>query len=127
LFQVGTTEVKYVATRNDGVAASCRFNVIVTYRNVSLEVDQLITPNGDGINDKLRVKNLEVFKDNDVIIVDRWGSVIYSATGYNNESVAWDGSNKSGAKVPTGTYFYAISITFKGQRIKKEGFIELLR
>src|SRR5260221_6489187 len=127
LFHVGSTEVKYVATRDDNVTASCTFNVIVAYRQVNLVVDQLITPNGDGINDKLSVKNLELFTDNDLIIVDRWGGLIYSASGYNNGSVSWDGSSTNGAKVPTGTYFYTISVILNGHKITKKGFIELVR
>jgi len=119
--------VKYVATRDDSVTASCAFHVIVAYRQVNLVVDQLITPNGDGINDKLNVKNLELFTDNDLIIVDRWGGLIYSASGYNNESVSWDGSSANGAKVPTGTYFYTISVILNGHKITKKGFIELVR
>jgi gliding motility-associated-like protein len=119
--------VKYVATGDDGVTASCTFNVRVAYRQVNLEVDQLVTPNGDGINDKLQVKNLQLFTDNHVIIVDRWGGLIYDASGYDNESVAWDGSNANGAKAPSGTYFYTISVIFRGQKTTKTGFIELAR
>jgi len=127
LFPVGTTEVTYVATRDDGATASCTFQVIVAYQNVTFEVVPLITPNGDGIYDKLTVKNLESYSDNNVVIVDRWGGLIYAASGYNNESVAWDGTNKNGAQVPTGTYFYTITVVFRGQKTIKKGYIELVR
>jgi gliding motility-associated-like protein len=126
-FPVGTTEVKYVATRDDGVSVSCTFNVDVTYMEVSFKVNQLLTPDGDGINDKLKVENLELFKDNRVVIVDRWGGTIYSASGYNSETVAWDGSSMGGGKAPSGTYFYTISVWFRGKKFTKNGFIELLR
>jgi len=122
-FQVGTTEVKYVATRDDGVNVSCTFNVTGTYREVNFIVIQLVTPDGDGINDKLKVENLELFKDNHVVIVDRWGGVIYAASGYDNETVVWDGSNASGTKVPSGTYFYSISVWFRGKKFTKRGLL----
>ncbi|HTH57750.1 MAG TPA: HYR domain-containing protein [Cyclobacteriaceae bacterium] len=126
-FAVGTTRVTYTATRTDEATASCSFNVTVNYRDVAFKVDQLITPNGDGINDKLNVLSLDLFPENQVVIVDRWGGLIYSASGYNNQSVAWDGSSTNGKQVPSGTYFYTVSVLLHGKKVVKKGFVELVR
>jgi gliding motility-associated-like protein len=99
----------------------------VNYREINFKVDQLITPNGDGINDKLNISGMDLFPDNNVVIVDRWGGLIYSATGYDNQSIAWDGSSANGGKVPSGTYFYTIAVTFRGKKVVKKGFVELVR
>jgi hypothetical protein len=72
-------------------------------------------------------RTFEKFKNNEVTVVDRWGSVIYSATGYNNEDVVWSGRGTGGATVPTGTYFYFISVRFGPNKLEKKGFIELIR
>lgn len=127
LFPVGTTEVQYVATGSDGRTAICSFLVIVTYREILIEVYQLITPNGDGNNDALFIKGLDSFNDNTLAIVDRWGGLIYSAAGYDNESVAWDGGNTKGDKAPAGTYFYTLTVQFRDERLVKRGFVELVR
>ncbi|ELR72159.1 CHU large protein [Fulvivirga imtechensis AK7] len=127
LFPVGVTEVEYTAMDNAGQVSSCRFNVTVAYEELKFDVAPLITPDGDGKNDLWLLSNIEKFKDNKVIIVDRWGGEIYRATGYNNENIVWDGNNMNGVPVPTGTYFYFISVKFVSEKVEKKGFIELVR
>ena len=71
--------------------------------------------------------NIEKFAKNEVVIVDRWGSVIYSALGYNNENVVWKGTGQNGTAVPTGTYFYRLTVRYGEDSIEKTGFVELIR
>jgi hypothetical protein len=61
------------------------------------------------------------------MVVDRWGSLIYRATGYNNESIVWKGVNSSGTLVPSGTYFYTIVVDWEGKHVEKRGFIEVVQ
>jgi gliding motility-associated-like protein len=110
-----------------GETSTCSFNVVVEYEELAFDVSQLLTPDGDGINDQWTLPNLEKFKDNKVVIVDRWGSVVYQATGYNNENVVWKGTGQGGVAVPTGTYYYTISVRFLAEVREKKGFIELIR
>jgi large repetitive protein len=93
---------------------------------VSFEVNQLVTPNGDGVNDTWQLTHIERFKDNKVVLMDRWGGVVYEASGYNNENIAWKGSNSNGTQLPAGTYFYSITVQFNEQEVKRKGFIELI-
>ncbi len=127
LFPLGTTAVEYKATDSDGNFSVCIFNIHVTYEDVQFNVVPVITPDGDGINDQWTLGNIEKFSDNKVVIVDRWGSVIFSATGYNNETIVWKGTNSSGGVVPTGTYFYTITVRIGPALHEKKGFIELLK
>ncbi|MBT1701936.1 HYR domain-containing protein [Chryseosolibacter indicus] len=126
-FSIGTTRVEYLATTANGAVASCRFNVVVSYDDIDFDIGKVITPDGDGINDTWFLKNIEKYKENKVIIVDRWGSEIFNASGYNNENIVWNGENKAGVGVPTGTYFYTISVKLGPNMIDKRGFIELIR
>jgi gliding motility-associated-like protein len=126
-FSVGTTPVVYTATSGAGKISTCSFNVVVAYEELSFDVNQLVTPDGDGINDQWSIPNLEKFKDNKVVIVDRWGSVVYQATGYNNENVVWKGVSQGGVAAPTGTYYYTISVRFLSEVRERKGFIELIR
>ncbi|MRI00168.1 T9SS type B sorting domain-containing protein [Kriegella sp. EG-1] len=70
------------------------------------------TPNNDGFNDFFKVDGLEVY-DNTVEIYNRNGSMVFSATNYQN---TWDGiANvngvlRNGEHLPAGTYFYKINI-----------------
>ena len=100
--------------------------VIVTL-NLTLTIYKAFTPDGDNINDVWIIENIDNYPDNRVMIFDRWGGLIFSARGYNNENVVWEGrSNQSGQRiVPSGTYFYKID-RGPGLPIQK-GFIELIQ
>jgi len=62
------------------------------------------TPNGDGDNDFFYIGNINKYPDNILKIYNRYGQVIYTSAGYNND---WNGEYQ-GNKVPTGTYFYIL-------------------
>jgi gliding motility-associated-like protein len=127
IFRPGTTEIIYVATDAAGKTTEYRFTVTVSYEELEFDVAKIITPNGDDINDYWELRNLEKFKNNKVVVVDRWGSVVFTATGYNNETVLWRGNNERGVGVPTGTYYYTIFVESRNLQLRKTGFIELVR
>jgi gliding motility-associated-like protein len=126
-FSVGTTPVVYTAANDAGKTITCNFNVIVDYEELEIEVTKVVTPDGDGQNDDWIVVNIEKFARNKVLVLDRWGSVIYQASGYNNSTMVWNGVSSNGVQVPTGTYYYVIEVDFLHKHLKKSGFIELLR
>ncbi|MFK8163097.1 MAG: gliding motility-associated C-terminal domain-containing protein [Lewinella sp.] len=78
---------------------------------VTPEVYNAISPNGDGMNDRFIFTILELrpdeFPDNEIIIFNRWGDVIYEAKPYNND---WDGTSNGGEMVPEGTYYYILRL-----------------
>lgn len=126
-FPVGTTLVTYTAKDYSENVATCTFNVTVLYENANLEIERLITPDGNGVNDEWVIGNIDKYKTNKVVIVDRWGSLIYSESGYNNNNKVWNGQNSNGNAVPTGTYFFTISVQSGPTSVEKKGFIELVR
>lgn len=65
----------------------------------------LVTPNGDGYNDFLMIENLNAYANCDLKIYNVWNDEVFSTTGYNND---WGGTNKSGALLPAGAYYYMI-------------------
>jgi gliding motility-associated-like protein len=83
-----------------------------------------VTPNGDGNNDVWKIKGIEFFPDNEVVIFNRWGDRIKTLQQYDNVNVFWDGSNEHGKPVPDGTYFY--TLTIRGRQNFK-GWIQLKR
>ncbi len=126
-FPVGTTVVTYTATDISGNTATCSFKINILWEVTNLEISQLLTPDGNQANDEWVIGNIEKYENNKVVIVDRWGSVVYTATRYDNTRNVWKGENSRGNIVPTGTYFYSISIHSGPSVIEKKGFIEVIR
>ena len=52
------------------------------YVDSDLEFPNVITPNGDGVNDVFAIKNLNPELDNVLTIYDRWGQKVYEMTNY---------------------------------------------
>ena len=75
-----------------------------------LEFYNVITPNGDGINDTWIITCIEQHPDNSVQIINRWGDRIRSFERYDNAGQVWDGTNYRGVPVPDGTYYYVVTI-----------------
>src|SRR5690606_12896725 len=125
IFPEGATQVIYTAENETGDVVECRFTVTVNRKVLNLKATPAITPNGDGIQDVWIIQDIEFFPNNRVVVVDRWGGVVYEASGYNNVSVVWTGENTSGNLLPTGTYFYRIEI--QQTREVLTGSIELVR
>ncbi len=98
-----------------------------TTREVTVTVDEdfrvdlpnLFTPNGDGINDFFIISNIFTY-DAEVLIFNRWGTELYSSTAYQND---WDGTNNDGDPLTDGTYYYVVKV---GPKVYK-GAITILR
>jgi gliding motility-associated-like protein len=89
-------------------------------------VHQGLSPNGDGIDDFLRIDNITNYPDNRLAIMNRNGMLVYEAKGYDNASKLFDGhSNKNGAMQLPGTYFYELDYTVNGITKHKTGFLVL--
>jgi gliding motility-associated-like protein len=71
-----------------------------------LFIPNVLTPNNDGYNDTWRIDNIQLFPSNRVLIVNRWGDVVYQSDFYNND---WDGSF-GGGLLPAGTYYYILDL-----------------
>jgi gliding motility-associated-like protein len=126
IFVLGTTRVDYTARSLNGETTSCSFDVVISYEEILFDAGKILTPDGNGENDVWILTNIEKYSDNNVLIVDRWGSVIFNESGYNNENITWRGENKNGVLVPTGTYFYTISVKRGPAVVEKRGFIEVI-
>ncbi|HTA81811.1 MAG TPA: ice-binding family protein [Bacteroidia bacterium] len=82
-----------------------------------------ISPNGDGINDWWNIPMLNCYPTNTVLIINRWGSEIWSGTNYDNETVKWTGQDMNGINLPDGTYYYII----KYNNTEKRGWVFIKR
>lgn len=116
----GTYTITLIAT--SGNCEDTAYAVIVVDDNLSLEIPNVFTPNGDGVNDLFTIKSTGV-KEISLQIFNRWGEKLYEFTGVK---AAWDGMTPLGAKVPDSTYFYFVKATgFDGKEIEKHGTVNL--
>ena len=83
-----------------------------------IEVPNVITPNGDGVNDVFTIKNIEAVESSTVLIFDRWGKKIFESHNYKND---WDGGNAA-----DGTYFYVIKYSSFLKSYEKSGTLTIL-
>jgi gliding motility-associated-like protein len=111
----------YTVTLTNASGCSSSASVLVEATdNMNFEAAYVFTPNGDGINDKFVIKNIEAYPDNKLMVYDRLGKPIYEANSYANN---WDGK-VNGFTLAKDTYFYVLSV--KGQVVKR-GAITLVR
>ena len=86
-----------------------------------------ITANDDGLNDlfvfDILVQNPNDYINNEFIVFNRWGDVVYEAKPYNND---WGGTNQNGKPLPEGTYYYILRLDF-AEGIVLKGDVTILR
>ena len=86
----------------------------------NLVVPNVITPNGDGKNDKFIITGLGRYPNSEISIFNRWDNMVYHSSDYNND---WDGSGLN-----TGTYYYVLKLLLpSGNYEIKKGWVMLLR
>lgn len=80
----------------------------------TVEVFNVITPNGDNVHDVLRIDGLENYPDNTVRIYNRWGVSVFTTKAYGTDGNVFDGTSQGrvtvsqDSQLPVGTYFYLI-------------------
>ncbi len=112
----------YTLTETDTITGCSKSNS-VTISVIALEFFTGFSPNGDGKNDFWRIPFLDIYTENHVVIINRWGNEVWSTTNYDNTANFFAGKNKNGVDLPDGTYYYII--TFNND--EKRGWVVLKR
>jgi gliding motility-associated-like protein len=101
------------------------FSILGEVVQDSIIVYNALSPNDDGMHDYLEIERIDNYPNSRVVIMNRWGDIVFEASGYNNTTVRFDGLNNNGNELPPGTYFYQIDL---GDGLGTEkGFISLRR
>jgi len=79
----------------------------------------VFTPNFDGTNDLFEIQDLP--ENTELIILNRWGNVVFSTTNYQNN---WDGKDATGKELVDGVYTYKFTTKASGTG---HGFVHLVR
>ena len=94
--------------------------------SVFLQFPNLVTPNGDGINDRFVVKGLVdegCYPVNHLTIYNRWGARVYDAENITKTSEFWD---PAADRAPAGTYFFIFRGKGHKGRVERRGAIEVI-
>ena len=100
LADVKKGDIYYLEIEKDGCYTQERSLVKINLGGCALEIPNVFTPNGDGVNDVFKYGQA-YGKDIHTVIYNRWGKKIKEFSG--NEG--WDGKDS-----PAGVYYYTITL-----------------
>ncbi len=78
----------------------------VIYAGTYGNIQNVITPNGDGRNDVLDLSGITAGDDCEFTVFTRWGTPVYNQEVYNN---AWGGTTDGGSALEDGTYYFVLT------------------
>lgn len=103
---LGTGMYSVVVTDANGCFVIERGIVVpLNYRDC-IEIPDVFTPNGDGINDEWVIENINMFPEAHIYVFNRWGQLLYKGRG---NDAPWDGRFR-GHYVPAGVYTYIVEL-----------------
>jgi len=114
------TTYHVTASNNLGCINTADITITVV-TDFKVDAVNLLTPNGDGKNDKWVIRNLDSYPNNEVKIFDRAGRLVYTRRNYSND---WDGT-MNGSPLAEGTYYYILTI--EGGAKTAKGYITIIR
>ncbi|MNK00356.1 hypothetical protein D3C87_181400 [compost metagenome] len=105
----GNYQLDFTITDNYGCSYDTTGGITIEegFKIENLSIANIITPNGDGINDQLILPDLmnDCFTY-EILIVNRWGNLVFKMDGHENK--VFDGRSKNGTELAEGVYFYQI-------------------
>lgn len=93
--------------------------------NDFLQFPNVVTPNGDGINDRFVIGNLiggMAYPVNTFDVYNKWGTRVFHKENIATDADFWDPSD-----VPAGTYFYRFSARGYNGNIEHNGAVEVIK
>ncbi len=131
----------YDVTLHIETGAGCVSEITHT---VTIEQDlifpNVITPNGDGMNDVFAIENLNTnvnledpdgYRNNEIHIYDRWGKKVYQAHNYDtfarNGQIEVGSQFFDGANLPDGVYYYSFYYKGKAKTVNYNGSLTIIR
>lgn len=116
----GTGIVSVTAKNASCTSAPVKASITASVSAAELDIPNVFSPNGNGVNDAWEIKNLENFAENELTVINRWGNEVFRQKNYRN---TWQGGSLSG-----GTYYYVLRVKLCNNEEKTyKGYIMLVR
>ena len=135
--QWGDYNVTLHIETEDGCASEIAHTVVIEQ---DLVFPNIITPNGDGINDVFAIENLNTnvnledpdeYRTNKLFIYDRWGKKVYSAKNYDTFSrdgqISLGQQFFDGSSLNDGVYYYSFYYKGKAKTVNYNGSLTIMR
>jgi len=103
----------FVWSVDNGTCGTTTDTMLVFIKDcLTIRVPNSFSPNGDGINDRFIIPNIDYYPGSRLTVFNRWGNKVYeSGTPYNNQ---WDGTSQFGAvfgeTLPESTYYCILDL-----------------
>lgn len=117
-----TTIYRVTGADETGCTATAEVAVEVVENYEVIQGTNILSPNGDGVNDNWVIENIDMYPKNKVTVFDLSGRIIYTKSGYAND---WNGTF-NGSPLKEGTYYYIIEFNDASAKAVK-GFITILK
>lgn len=98
------------------------FDYVTVFLSNVLNVPNTFSPNNDGSNDVWIIPGIENYPDNRMVIMNRFGDLLYESASYGTVN-AWAGT-RNGKVLPDGVYYYLLEL---GNGVVKKGTISIVR
>ena len=133
----GDFDVTLHVESNSGCSSEITHTVVIEQ---DLIFPNVITPNGDGINDVFAIENLNTninpedpdgYRNNRLLVHDRWGNKVYDAKNYDTyakDGTVYPGNNIfNGAGLSDGVYYYTFQYKGKAKTVTYNGSLTIVR
>lgn len=104
----GTFNVEYEVTTDENCVYKISLPVTIIANELLDDqiIPNIITANGDGINDTWNLdQQIDICLEYEVIVLNRWGEIVYKTEQFGNN---FSGLNINGEALTEGVYFYVI-------------------
>lgn len=120
--EAGNLSILLIVTDAIGCIDSAWLTVYVTD---NLELPNVFSPNGDNLNDILRIRD-NAYGEYEVVILNRWGNEM-SRSYIVNDDYLWNGEVKDGTIATEGVYYYHVKGKLRnGKPNEDHGFFHLV-
>ncbi|MES2388533.1 MAG: gliding motility-associated C-terminal domain-containing protein [Bacteroidota bacterium] len=104
------------AVENDDTTTGSNSNEVCVHFDYKLDIKNVLTPNGDGLNDTWRIPGIQQYPNSTVEVFNRWGKKVFEKRAYSED---WDAP-----KLPAGMYWYIVKINTV---LMGKGWVDVVR